>query len=262
MDLGLKDKAILVMASGGGIGRGIAMEFAREGSNVMLFGRSEENLKSAAEAIYKETGRKPLFTVGSIINPEDIEKVVAQTENVYGPIFGLINNTGGPPPGGFDKFDDRAWQEAFELTLLSYVRTIRAVMPSMEKAQTGRILNNASSSIKRVIDNLILSNVMRMGVLGLTKSIAREFGSRDILVNCIGAGKIDTPRVGVIDANKAAKQGLSKEELQAREAAAIPLGRYGTTEEFARLAVWLCSPVNSYVSGQNILVDGAAISAY
>lgn len=262
MDLGLKDKAILVMASGGGIGRGIAMEFAREGSNVMLFGRSEESLKSAAEAINAETGRKPLHTAGSITNPEDIEKVVAQTENAYGPIFGLINNTGGPPPGGFDKFDDQAWQEAFELTLLSYIRTIRAVMPSMEKAQTGRIVNNASSSIKRVIDNLILSNVMRMGVLGLTKSIAREFGSRDILVNCIGAGKIDTPRVGVIDSNKAAKQGISKEELQAREAAAIPLGRYGTPEEFAKLTVWLCSPVNSYVSGQNILVDGAAIPAY
>ena len=262
MDLGLKDKAILVMASGGGIGRGIAKEFAREGSNVMLFGRSEDNLQSAAEEIFAETGRKPLFTAGSITNPEDIDRAVAETEKAYGPIFGLINNTGGPSPGGFDKFDDSAWQEAFELTLLSYVRTIRAVLPSMEKAETGRIVNNASSSIKRVIDNLILSNVMRRGVMGLSKSIAREFGKKNILVNCIGAGKIDTPRVGVIDSNKATNQGISKEELQAREAAAIPLGRYGSTEEFAKLTVWLCSPVNSYISGQNILVDGAAISAY
>jgi 3-oxoacyl-[acyl-carrier protein] reductase len=262
MDLGLKGKSILVMASGGGIGKGIALEFAREGSNVMLFGRSEESLHSTAGEIFTETGHRPLYTAGSITNPEDIERVVTETEKAYGPIFGLINNTGGPPPGGFDKFDDSAWQEAFELTLLSYVRTIRAVLPSMEKAGTGRILNNASSSIKRVIDNLILSNVMRMGVLGLSKSVAREFGKKDILVNCIGAGKIDTPRVEIIDSNKAKKKGISKEELQNQEAAAIPLRRYGSTEEFSKLAVWLCSPLNSYVSGQNILVDGAAISAY
>ena len=262
MDLGLKDKSILVMASGGGIGKGIAMEFAREGSDVMLFGRSGESLETTAEEIFSETGQRPHFTVGDINNPEDINRVVDATEKAFGPIFGLVNNTGGPPPGGFDKFDDSAWQQAFELTLLAYVRTIRAVLPSMEKAGTGRIVNNASSSIKRVIDNLILSNVMRMGVMGLTKSIAREFGSKNILANCIGAGKIDTPRVGVIDGNKAKNQGISREELQAREAAAIPLGRYGTPEEFAKLTVWLCSPVNSYVSGQNILVDGAAVSAY
>jgi len=262
MDLGLKDKSILVMASGGGLGRGIAMEFAREGRKVMLFGRSGESLETTTEEIFSETGQRPHFTVGDINNPEDINRAVEATERAFGPIFGLVNNTGGPPPGGFDKFDDSAWQQAFELTLLAYVRTIRAVLPSMEKAGTGRIVNNASSSIKRVIDNLILSNVMRMGVMGLTKSIAREFGSRNILANCIGAGKIDTSRVGVIDSNKAKSQGISREELQAREAAAIPLGRYGTPEEFAKLTVWLCSPVNSYVSGQNILVDGAAVSAY
>lgn len=262
MDLGLKDKSILVMASGGGIGRAIAMEFSREGSNVMLFGRSEENLQTTAETIFTETGHRPQYSVGDINNPEDINRVVAATEKAYGPVFGLVNNTGGPPPGGFDKFDDSAWQKAFELTLLAYVRTIRAVLPSMKKAGTGRIVNNASSSIKRVIDNLILSNVMRMGVMGLTKSIAREFGNKNILANCIGAGKIDTPRVAVIDSNKARNQGISTGALQAREVASIPLGRYGTPAEFAKLTVWLCSPINSYVSGQNILVDGAAISAY
>lgn len=262
MDLGLKDKSVLVMASGGGIGKGIAMEFSREGSNVMLFGRSEDSLKSAAEKIAKETGRKPVYTVGSITNPDDINKVVANAEKEHGPVYALVNNTGGPPPGGFVKFNDEAWQEAFELTLLSYVRTIRAVLPSMEKAGAGRIINNSSSSIKRVIDNLILSNTMRMGVMGLTKSIAREFGSKNILVNCIGAGKIDTPRVETIDANKAKGLAISVGELREKEKSNIPLGRYGTTEEFGRFAVWLCSPANTYVSGQNILIDGAALSAY
>jgi 3-oxoacyl-[acyl-carrier protein] reductase len=262
MDLGLKDKSVLVMASSGGIGKGIAQEFAREGSNVMLFGQSEGNLKSAVLDIAGETGQTPVYTVGSITNPNDINKVIENAEKEHGPLYALVNNTGGPPPGGFAQFDDEAWQKAFELTLLSYIRTIRAVLPSMEKAGGGRIVNNASSSVKRVIDNLILSNTMRMGVLGLTKSIAREFGPKNILVNCIGAGKIDTPRVETIDANKAKRLAMSVEELREQEKSSIPLGRYGSTEEFGRFAVWLCSPANTYVSGQNILVDGAAVSAY
>jgi 3-oxoacyl-[acyl-carrier protein] reductase len=262
MDLGLKDKSVLVMASGGGIGLGIATEFAREGANVMLFDLSEDALKTAQEGIFKVTGKKPAYTVGSITNPADIIKVAANAEKEHGPIYALFNNTGGPPPGGFTAFDDEAWQKAFELTLLSYIRTIRAVLPSMEKGEGGRIVNNSSSSIKRVIDNLILSNTMRTGVMGLTKSIAREFGPKRILANCIGPGKIDTPRVGVIDTNKAKKLGVTIEEMQAKEKAEIPLGRYGTTEELARFVVWLGSAANTYISGQNILVDGAAISAY
>lgn len=262
MDLGLQDKSVLVMASGGGIGKGIALEFAREGSRVMLFGPSEDKLSSAANEIAEETGRKPAFTVGSMTNADDINTVVKNAEQAHGPVYALVNNTGGPPPGGFEKFEDEVWQEAFELTLLSYVRATRAVLPSMEKAGGGRILNNSSSSIKRAIDNLILSNVMRMGIMGLTKSTAREFGGKNILVNCIGPGKIDTPRVGTIDTNKARNLGLTKDAMQARERAEIPLGRYGSTEELGRFAVWLCSSANTYVSGQNILVDGAAVSAY
>ena len=262
MDLGLTDKSVLVMASGSGIGKGIAREFAREGSNVMLFDISEDALKTAQAEIGEETGRKPAYTVGSILNPADIARVVENTESEFDPIFALVNNTGGPPPGGFVAFDDDAWQDAFELTLLGYVRTIRAVLPSMEKGGGGRIVMNTSSSIKRVIDNLILSNVMRTGIMGLSKSIAREFGPKNILVNCVGPGKIDTPRVGVIDGNKAKRIGVSVEELQRAEKAEIPLGRYGTTDEFARYVVWLCSEANTYVSGQSMLIDGASIAAY
>ena len=262
MDLGLHDKSLLVMAGGGGIGKGIAMEFAKEGGNVTLFGPTESNLAATAEEICNTTGRQPVYVVGSMTNPDDIETVVRRAEEAHGPIYALVNNTGGPAPGGFEKFDDAAWQQAFELTLLSYVRTIRAVLPSMEKAGGGRIVNNASSSIKRVIDDLILSNVMRMGIVGLTKSIAREFGPKNILVNCIGPGKIDTPRVAVIDSNKAKRHGITTEEWVSRELASIPLGRYGSCDELARFAVWLASSANSYISGQNILVDGAAVSAY
>ena len=224
MDLGLTDKSVLVMASGGGIGKGVAMEFAREGSNVMLFSRSEDSLKTTQSEIEKETGRKPAYTVGDITNPDDIIKVVENAEKEHGPIYSLMNNTGGPPPGGFEKFDDEAWLKAFDLTLLSYVRTIRAVLPSMEKGGGGRIVNNTSSSIRRVIDNLILSNVMRMGIMGLSKSIDRECGPKNIWVNVVGPGKIDTPRVSVIDGGKASRLGLAVDDFPSTENAAMPLG--------------------------------------
>lgn len=170
------------MASGSGIGQGVALEFAREKAKVMLFGKSEENLKKASTKIFKLTQNQVHYTVGDITRNEDIERVVKKTIDAYGSIYALFNNTGGPPAGKFEEFDDQAWQNAFELTLLSYVRTIRAVLPFMRKAGKGRIVNNASSSIKRVIDNLILSNTFRLGIMGMSKTLARELGPDNILL--------------------------------------------------------------------------------
>ena len=139
MDLGLKDKCALVMASSAGLGKAIATEFAREGANVMLFSPFEEELKQAQKDILAETGKEPSYFCGSITNAEDIKKLVEITVAKYGAIFALVNNTGGPPAGTFDTFDDAAWQNAYELTLLSYIRTIREVLPHMRANGGGRI---------------------------------------------------------------------------------------------------------------------------
>lgn len=262
MNLGLENKSVLVMAAGSGIGRGVALGFAKEKANVMLFDKSEDNLKEACSEISELTQTQVQYTVGDITQKQDIENVVAKTIEAYGSVYALFNNTGGPPAGNFDKFDDQAWQAAFELTLLSYVRSIRAVLPAMRKAGGGRIVNNTSSSIKRVIDNLILSNAFRTGIMGMTKSLCRELGPDNILINVIGPGKIATERVEYLDSLKAEKEGISLEEFQEKNAKTIPLGRYGSTDDIARLVVFLCSEANTYVTGQNILVDGGMVSAY
>jgi len=261
MDLGMKDRSVLVLASSAGIGRAIATEFAREGANVTLFSRNEERLREAGDWIERETGRRPAFAVGDVTKREDIESAVAVAAKT-GPVFTLVNNAGGPKPGTFDKFDDAEWTEAFELTLMSVVRACRAVLPMMRENGGGRIVNITSSSTKRVLDNLLLSNVFRMGIVGLAKTLAREAGGDNILVNTVGPGKIATERAAQIDAAKAAKTGVAAERVRADSEKSIPLGRYGEPEELARLCLFLGSAANTYVTGQNLLVDGGQVDTY
>jgi 3-oxoacyl-[acyl-carrier protein] reductase len=132
----------------------------------------------------------------------------------------------------------------------------------MREAGGGHIVNNTSSSTKRVIDNLILSNTFRTGIMGMTKTLSRELGPENILINIIGPGKIATERVNELDSLKAEKENLSLEEFQQKNAKTIPLGRYGSTEDIAKIVVYLCSEANTYITGQNILVDGGLVQAY
>jgi len=262
MNLNLQDKSVLVLASSGGIGRAVATEFAREGAKVMLFARSGEKLAETAEAIAAETGNRPLFTIGDLTDAASVAGVVERTVSEFGGIWALFNNTGGPPAGPFDSFDDAAWQSAFELTVLGYVRAIRASLPHLRAGGGGRIVNNTSVSTKQAIDGLLLSNVFRTGLVGLGKSLARELGGEGILVNTVGAGRIDTDRITALDTMWADKAGITREEQRAKAEGAIPLGHYGAPADFARAVVWLCSEANAYVTGQNLLIDGGMTEAY
>ena len=262
MDLGLKDKPVLVMAASDGLGKAAAQEFAREGARVTIFARSEDRLKQASKEIKQTTGNSADYVVGDMTSGEDIHKAVATIADRFGSVYALVNNSGGPPAGGFDAFDDAAWQQAFALTLLGFIRSIRAVLPLMRTAGIGRIVNFTSSSTKQAIDNLILSNTFRLGVVGMTKSLAREVAKENILVNVVGPGKMDTQRLRNLEAIRAEKLGLSLEALQKKSAAEIPMGRYGNPSEMACLAVFLCSQANTYITGQTLLADGGLVQAY
>jgi 3-oxoacyl-[acyl-carrier protein] reductase len=262
MELGLKDKTVIVMASSDGIGKGTAIEFAREGANVMLFARREDKLKEVQQEISKVENGKADYVAGDITKAADIRTLVDKTLSTFGSVYALINNTGGPPAGTFDKFADADWYSAFDLTLLSYIRAIRAVLPSMQKQKTGRIINITSSSVKIVLDNLILSNTFRMGIVGLTKSLSSELGKDNILINVLGPGKIITDRVEHLDSIRSQRAGVPKDEFQKKVKQTIPLGRYGDPDEFARLVVFLCSEANTYITGQTLLVDGGLVKAY
>lgn len=262
MDLGLKDKAVLVMASSAGLGKAAAMEFAREGANVMLFSPFEDELKQAQAEIKEATGKEPGYTVGDLTIYDDIKRVVKATVEKFGPIFALVNNAGGPPAGTFDSFQDEAWQKAYDLNLLSYIRAIREVLPYMRQMGAGRIVNYTSSSVKQVLDNLILSNTFRMGVMGLSKTLSQELGKDNILVNVMGPGRIGTARIAYLDKVRADKAGITVDQVYENTIKGIPLGRYGTPEEYAKLTVFLCSGANTYITGQTMLVDGGMTKAF
>jgi 3-oxoacyl-[acyl-carrier protein] reductase len=262
MNLQLTDRPVIVCASSAGLGKAAALEFAREGASVMLCGRREAELQQGVAEIKAETGREAKFTVADITQPADIARLVEATVAAFGGVFALVNNGGGPPAGTFDQFDDATWQKAFELNLLSYVRTIRAVLPHMRKSGGGRIVNYTSSSVKSPLENLILSNTFRMGVLGMTKTLAGELGKDGILINVLGPGRIQTDRIEQLDSIRAAKTGKSMDEVRAETFKTIPIGRYGEPEEFAKLTVFLGSPANTYITGQTVLVDGGMVRSY
>lgn len=263
MDLGLQGKAALVAASSKGLGRAVAAELAAGGAKVMISSRDEASLSRVAGEMSGATGAEVAYHVADVSRDEDIPKLVEAAVERFGGIDILVNNAGGPPGGGFDSVSDDDWREAFEANLMSVVRLIRSTLPHMRGRgeHGGRILNIASSSIKQPIDNLILSNVMRAGIAGLSKSLASELGPEGILINVLGPGRILTERSASLDERVAESSGVPVEDVREQMTSRIPLGRYGTPEEFARVAAFLCSSANSYVTGQSLLVDGGLVKA-
>lgn len=261
MDLGLRGKTALVLAASKGIGRAIATELAAEGANVVISSRDEASLAATAAEIHDATGSEVAHFTADVASNEDIQRLVARTVERFGSVDVLVTNTGGPPAGTFGDFGDEEWTLAFELTLLNIVRSVRAVLPHMRERGGGRIVNVASSSIKQPIEGLTLSNTFRAGIVGLAKSLSAELGPEGILINTLGPGRISTERSAGLDASNAEAMGVSVEEVREEMAARIPLGRYGAPEEFAKVAAFLASPANSYVTGQAILVDGGMVRA-
>lgn len=260
MDLNLKAKVALVVASSQGLGKAIAEELVKEGAFVMLTSRDKEKLQVVKEELEQLGTGKVAYYPADITNADEIKSLVQVTRETFGKIDILVNNAGGPPAGPFEQFSDEDWQKAFELNLLSYIRVIREVLPDL-KQEGGRIVNLASSSIKIPIPGLILSNTFRTGIVGLTKSLAEELAPYNILINTVAPGRIATDRVAFLDEVKAKKTGKTREEVENQSKQSIPLGRYGRPEEFAKVVTFLLSDASSYVTGSSILVDGGMIKS-
>ncbi len=250
-----------MVASSKGLGKAIALQLATEGCDVMLTSRNAEQLEIARQQVLKEASGRVESCSCDITRADEVEALVNVTRERLGPIDILINNAGGPPGGGFDQVDDSAWQTAFELNLLSYVRLIRNALPDL-KENGGRIINVTSASIKQPIPGLILSNVFRMGILGLAKTLADELAPYNVLVNTVAPGRIATDRTAYLDQYNADKRGISKEQVINEAMQRIPLRRYGETEEFAKVVCFLASDASSYVTGSTITVDGGMIRGY
>jgi 3-oxoacyl-[acyl-carrier protein] reductase len=255
MDLGLKGKVAMVAAASQGLGFAIARTLAAEGARVSIAARKQETIAAAAARI----GDGVLASVADVAKPESIEAWHRATVAQFGGVDLLVTNSGGPPAGPASGFDDAAWQSAIELLLLSVVRTVRIVLPSLEARGGGSILMLTSSSVRNPIANLGLSNVIRPAVSALVKTYADEFAAKKIRVNQLVPGRIATERLAYLDEANAKKAGIAVEDQRKRSMAAIPMGRYGEPDEFARAAAFLLSDAASYITGATLAVDGGAI---
>lgn len=259
MDLGLKDKVIMVAAASKGLGYGIAEAVAQEGARVSIGSRTTAEITDAADTLRNETGSSVIGVPFDARDAISIAEWTAVTLDNFGTIDGFVVNAGGPPTGNFDSFGDEEWQAAFELTLLSSVRMIRAVLPAMRQNGRGSILTITSSSIKEPIGTLLLSNVMRSGVVSLVKSLSRQLAPEKIRVNNLVPGRIDTDRVRFLDQTAADKADTASEDVRAKNEEAIPIGRYGTIQEFGKAGAFLLSDASSYTTGETFIVDGGAM---
>jgi 3-oxoacyl-[acyl-carrier protein] reductase len=261
MDLQLKDKVVMVAAASQGIGYGIAESVAKEGGRLSIASRSSENIERAARALREQYA---IDCKGYVMDATDSESIRAWADATFedfGEVQGLVVNAGGPPPGNFDAFDDTAWSQAYELTLMSAVRMIRSVLPQMRAQQSGSILTVTSTSIREPIDGLLLSNVFRSGVVALVKSLSNELAGDGIRVNNIVPGRIDTDRVRKLDGMIAERKGISVDEERTVQFADIPIGHYGTIEDMGSAGAFLLSDAARYITGVTLLVDGGKTRA-
>ena len=241
MDLELEGRTAIVCGASSGIGLGIAESLAREGANVVMFARRRELLEREAARL------GGLAVAGDVTNADDLERLVRTAVEAHGGIDIVVNNSGGPPRATAAELTAEQVEAAARLLLSSVVRLTGLCLPFLERSTCGRIVNVTSSTVREPIDNLVLSNAIRPGVIGWAKTLARELGPKGITVNSIAPGSIDTDRI-----REVYPDGPTEAELQE-----IPLRRLGTTREVGDVASFLCSERAAYISGAVIMVDGA-----
>jgi 3-oxoacyl-[acyl-carrier protein] reductase len=260
MELKLGDKVALVTAASRGLGRAAALELAREGARLAICSRSEQ-IEDAAQEIRAHTGERVLALRADVSRADDIRRLVQVTLSAYGRLDILVANAGGPPLGSFLAVEPEEWEETIRLTLMSVVHLCRAAVPPMLEQGSGSIVAIGSVTVRQPLADLTLSNSLRLGVLGLLKSLADEMGPRGIRVNSIHPSYTRTERVDRILAARAEVNDTSVEAELARMAGSIPLGRLGTVEEFGRAVAWLASPAASFIHGHALMFDGGATRA-
>ena len=258
MDTGLKGRVAMIAGSSSGIGKATAMAFAAEGAHLALCARRQAELDQVATEAQNQFGVETSTKVVDVGDPAAVVAFVEATQASFGRVDVCVPNAGGPPAKPFldTTLDD--WERAWHLNLRSAIVFSQAVIPHMQKQHWGRIVTLTSYTVKQPVPELVLSNTIRAGIMGLNRSLAGQFGRDGITVNNVGPGFTATDRSRSLLEARAKNRGISYEQVLSDLEREIPIGRMATPEEVAATIVWLASEAAASITGQTVLVDGGS----
>jgi len=261
MDLKLLNKVALVGGSSKGIGKGCAVQLAKEGAHVVLCARNLKSLSETADHIRSFSRSEVLSVAGDLSKKEDIKHMVETTVNKFNRIDILVVNSGGPKPGNFFELDEKDWHEAYQSVLFYVVELYKHVIPLMITNKWGRIINITSLAVKEPNENLILSNVFRTGVVSMAKTISKQLIASNITINNICPGAFKTDRATQLILNKALKEGITAEEVEKNMIQGFPGKRFNTIDEIGNLVSFLSSDLAQGITGTTLQIDGGISSS-
>ncbi len=260
MQLSLKGKRALVCGSSQGMGKSIAIQLSQQGADVVLLARNRASLDEVRAELDSSQGQEHDILLADFAYPEQVKASVSDYLESGNTVQILINNTGGPAPGPAHTAETENFLAAFNQHLVCNHELMKLLLPGMKQAAYGRIVNVISTSVKQPLNGLGVSNTVRGAVASWAKTLANELGQFNITVNNVLPGATNTVRLEAIIQNKAAKKGVSIEEMEVEEKSIIPMKRFGEPEEFANAVGFLASPAASYITGVNLPVDGGRTS--
>jgi len=259
MDLGIEGNVALCTAASSGLGLASAEALAREGAHVAICGTTEGHLESAGEQLQEAGDGEVLAVQADITDPDHVSAFVEQTVDRFGSLDHVVTSAGGVPSGPFVDMADRDWYGAYDMLVMSVVWTCREVQPHLADSDAGTIVAITSRTTQEVADDLVLSNAVRRGVVGLIKTLSREFAP-DVRANTVLPGAHETPRIEEL-IEQAVERGdvADYEEGYAEWADGIPLDRIGDPRELGEVVAFLSSDRASYVNGAALPVDGGSL---
>ena len=260
MEFDIDGNVALTTASSAGLGYASATALVREGCHVVINGRNEPRLREAAERLREEaTGNARVVPMqGDLTDAADVQRLVEETVREFGRLDHLVTSAGGPPSGPFLETTDREWEDAYELLVMSVVRLVRAAADDLRADGGGTVVTITSRSVKEAIDSLVLSNSVRMGVIGLEKTLSREFAP-EVRCNAVLPGAHETDRI-----RELVEQAVERGEYDSYEegledwGSDVPLKRVGDPIELGNTVAFLCSPRSAYINGAAIPIDGGS----
>lgn len=253
MDLGIKNRLFIVTGATSGLGNGCARALLNDGANIIVVARDNNKL----DQFYNEYPDQITTLCGDITKSVTIMQLMELVGHKY--LDGLLINAGGPPAKSFLETDLLDWDAAYDTILRWKVEITKAFLPKFESQKYGRIVYIESQSVKQPIENLVLSNSLRLAVVGFVKTLSQEIADKGITLNIMAPGFHDTAAAHRLYVKRSEVEGVTIDEAKAKYESEIKIGRMGDVLDFGTLGAWLLSPLSGYITGQTISVDGGAV---